>query len=470
MHILLQFLMVVLRLDPMLYDIKAQLNHMLYLNIMSYSVLSGCGTYSMPQHWDIELIEQFLDPIDTEKRPYNISFLNSLYKKALPQYKGEIENPYNWEFFKWVDKKQKRTIDPEVMASSVISCCHLAEKLLLCELNIDHPRFITYILLKTAHNQASFVIKHLKAGELFYSGEHVSQEDGMEAELQISSKSPDLLSQFAVFHAFAELIRLSSYNVFPSGFSLEEFDSCMELFPNHLFLLDREMEDISSRDLALLGLHLAGIYKSGDMYWEPCRKTLIQLARTLIHRVTSSGQVHRTHHSEETSSPYTSANCLNFLSQAAYILNSKSCTKAAASIYQKYCKLWESKHKLFLMKDSNKQSYNFKDISSILAALFSFQLIATEKSVKKQVHSQVSGFFEAGYIKSGIFNGQSSGILQPQLQLHNKHIKGDPKWAPVFNKGFEYKLSKEKYYCEADVFRADYILPACVILLGSIST
>jgi hypothetical protein len=47
--------------------------------------------------------------------------------------------------------------------------------------------------------------------------------------------------------------------------------------------------------------------------------------------------------------------------------------------------------------------------------------------------------------------------------------ESDKSWAPVFNKAFEYKLSKNKYYCDADVFRADYVMPACAMLLNSIN-
>lgn len=454
-------------LDYTFEDVKTQLNSMLYLNMMSYSVLSGCGTYSMPQLYDIEQIEALLEPLEPEHRPYNITFLNSLYKKALPQYTKEIEHPYNWDFFKWTDKKQKKDIDPEVMASSILSCCRLAELILTCQLSIENPQFIAYILIKTAQNQAAFVNRYLKVGDLFYAGEDVTQE--VEPQLQISSKNPDLLSQFAVLHAFTELIKLNSYHVFSAGFSIEEFESCMGLLQGHLVQLDMKMESLSSRDLSLLGLHLLGIYKSSDVHWELCRNPVIQVARILIHRVTASGNVQRSHHSEEISSPFTTANCLNFLAQSAYVLNSKSCYKAATAIYEKFNKLWDSKHGIFLMKDSNKQSLNFKDISSILAALLSYRLLLSEKSQKKSIHNQISSFFEACFVKSGIFNGQSSAILQSEPLIRNKNIKSDPKWAPIFNKGFEYKLSKGKYYCEADIFRADYILPACVILLDALS-
>ena len=355
------------------------------------------------------------------------------------------------------------------MASSIISCCRLAEMILTCELNVANPQFIAYILIKTAQNQAAFINRHLKVGDLFYAGEDVTPEDALEPQLQIASKNPDLLSQFAVLHAFTELIKLNSYHVFSSGFSIEEFESCMSLLQGHLIQLDMKMESLSSRDLSLLGLHLLDIYKSSDVHWELCRNPIIQLARVLIHRVTSSGNIQRNHHSEEISSPYTTANCLNFLAQSAYVLNSKSCYKAANSIYERFNNLWDSKHGIFLMKDSNKQSLNFKDISSILAALLSFRLLSSDKNKKKSFDVQIAAFFEACFVRSGIFNGQSSPILQTELLLHHKDIKPDPKWAPVFNKGFEYKLSKGKYYCEADVFRADYILPACVILLGALN-
>jgi hypothetical protein len=48
-------------------------------------------------------------------------------------------------------------------------------------------------------------------------------------------------------------------------------------------------------------------------------------------------------------------------------------------------------------------------------------------------------------------------------------IKCDKAWAPVFNKAFEYKISKKKYYGDADIFRADYVLPASAILINCIN-
>ena len=214
--------MVVLILDYAILDIKRQINSIVYLNLMSYSILSGCGNCSAPNRKEIEEMDSILEAIPPAKRPYNVFFSDSLYKRCMPQYQMDIENPYDFDSFKWISKKSKKIIDIEVMANSIIGCCNLIERILTYDLQLENPNFIIYILHKTAVNQVKFINKYLKIGNVFYNGEDVSERDSNELHIQIASDHPDRISQFAVIHAISALIQISNYGLPFFNYPVEE--------------------------------------------------------------------------------------------------------------------------------------------------------------------------------------------------------------------------------------------------------
>jgi hypothetical protein len=450
-------------------DIKRQINSLVYLNLMSYSVLSGCGNCSMPALKDIEEIDYILDAVPRDKRPYNIYFANSLYKKCMPQYQVAVEDPYNFNNFKWKSKKSKKIIDIDVMANSIIGCCSLIERLLTFELHVENPNFIIYILQKTALNQAIFIDRYLKVGNVFYNGEDVTEGDGKEFHIQISSDNPDRASQLAVFHAISALVQISNYGLPFFHSHVEELFEDLNALPSFLTNSIDSIEESSTKELSQIGLHLVEIYKKSGCYTDIIHKFLHKIAKELCQRTKSNGKVLRNKGSEEISSPGTTANSLNLLSQLSYMFSSKSCNETCNIIYQDILTTWDEKGRVFKTRDSNKQSYSIKDLASIIAALFSYSRILQDANQYDNLAKQVASFTETSILKSSIFNNQCNPILQlNKMKLYDSQ-ESDKSWAPVFNKAFEYKLSKNKYYCDADVFRADYVIPACAMLLNCIN-
>lgn len=442
---------------------------MIYLNIMSYSVLSGCGTCSISKDEDLVELEDILKEIPINQKPYNISFAHSLYKKSMPHYEQEIDDPYDFSSFKWTSKKQKKEIKLEVMANSIIACCNLAERILTCELEVENPSFAVYILHKTASKQAQFINKHLKVGSLFYNGEDASEQNNSNHLVQISSDTPDKTSQFAVLHAFSALYRLNSYQLHYLNCDSSQTDEDINMLPTMLNNMMANLEQSSTKELSLVGLHLTEIYKSTSFYTEEIEKLLKKLGRELYHRISDPGILLRKRESEEAASPNTTCNCLNLLSQLAFMFRSKSCYESSHKLYAQLTLSWDKEGSVFKMKDSNKQNYNIKTIASIISALHSFSKIVHDANQRKNLQKQTIDFFNAMFIQSGVFNGQCYPILQNNKIEPLAALDFEKPWAPVFNKGFEFKISKKKYYCDADVFRADQVLPACVIMLNSIN-
>ena len=456
-------------MDYAMMDIKRQINSIIYLNLMSYSVLSGCGNCSAPGRKDMEELDSILEALPLDKRPYNIYFADSLYKRCMPQYQVDIQNPYNFNDFKWISKKSKKIIDIEVMANSIIGCCNLIERLLTFDLQLENPNFIIYILHKTAINQAIFINEYLKIGNVFYNGEDVAEIDNKELHIQIASDNPNRISQFAVFHAISALIQISNYGLQFFNYPIEELFEDLNILPALLANSTENIEESSTKELSQIGLHLTEIYKKSGCCIDIIHKFLHKITRELCQRTESNGKVKRYKDSEEISSPNTTANCLNLLSQLAYMFSSKSSYEASHIIYQDISTTWHEKSKVFKIKSSNKQRYSIKDLAAIIAALFSYSRILQDVSQNEDLEKQIISFTETTLLKSRLFNGQCYPILQQnKMKLHDA-LEFEKSWAPVFNKSFEYKLSKNKYYCDADVFRADYVMPACVILLNCIN-
>lgn len=423
----------------------------------------------MPNHKELEEIEAILEALPLDKRPYNISFTDSLYKRCMPKYQVDIENPYNFADFKWVSKKSKKVIDIDIMANSIISCCNLIERLLTFDIQLENPNFIIYILHKTAMNQAIFISRHLKIGSVFYNGEDVAKEDDNELHIQIVSDNPNIASQFAVFHALSALMQISNYGLQFTGHHIEELIEELNILPGLLTSFSENMEKCSTKELSRIGLHLTEIYKKSGCYLDIIHKLLHKITREICQRTRSDGKVLRKKEREETASPATTASCLNLLSQFAYMFSSKSSYEASCIIYRDLLATWNEKNKVFVFKSSNKQTYSIRDLGAVIAALFSFSKVLSDSKQSEELEKQIVSFSETTLLKSCLFNGQYYPILQQnKMKLHDALVPEMP-WAPVFNKAFEYKLSKNKYYCDADVFRADYVLPACTILLNCIN-
>lgn len=455
-------------MDDIIKNILDQLNIMSYLNVLSFSVLSGSGTSVSPSLHDLDVIEELCKDMPPNQRPYNIFFMDSLYKRNAPIYAKKIDNPYNFESYQWLDRKRKETIDIEVMACSIICCCSLIERLITNQIILENNQFIAYILFKTALHQTKFIKHHLKIGELYYSGEDIS-ENSKELHIQIAPKEPDIVSQLSVLHAFAALKRLGNYNIPYMQLKHDEFEEDLDLrHPLYADIL-KHISDIKSRDLVNIGLSIIGIYVSDNASCKAAYNALGKIGSELINRLSENGEITRTGADILESSSVTLFNSLNFLSQLYYMFGGKSLYHACSKIYNKLNDSWDKKHGIFKLKDSNKQSYSIKDISSAIAALLSFNCILSDSKMIELLEEQVKGMYETGFIKSHIFNGQHQPILQQFIMDLPASEEPVENTAPVFYKAFEYKLSKGKFYCDADVFRADYVMYACCLLLNNIS-
>lgn len=461
--------MVVFAVNNIIRNIVEQLDIMSYLNVMSFSVLSGCGTSIVPSLNELDIIEELCKDMSPNQMPYNVFFMNSLHGRCLPIYAVEAENPYNLEGYKWIDKKRKADIDIEVMASSIICCCSLAERLLTNQIQLENNPFIAYLLFSNALHQGRFIRHHLKVGDLYYSGEDVS-EDKNEPHMQIASKNPDRLSQFLVLQAFTMLRRLGSCGIPYMHMKNGEFEEDLDLLHPLYRDVAQHISEIKSRDLANLGLCIAGIYANGDSPCELAYKTLDGICSELQKRLNDNGGIVRSASDNLESSPATLFNTMNLLSQAHYMFDGKAHMHTCLKIYSRLNSFWDNEHGIFKFKDSNKQSLSIRDISASISSLLALYTAASDTKLIEHLESQIKALFETTFLKSKILNGQSRPILQEHALELPDFQENDPSNAPVFNKAFEYKISKGKFYCEADTFRSDYVLTSCRMLLTNISS
>jgi hypothetical protein len=469
--------MVVLILENSAVDIKRKINSMIYLNVLSYSVLSGCGNVSMLRSAENDDINDLLVDIPTGQRPFNIFITKSLYKKGLPQYVQVVDNPYDFSSYKWVNDKQKKQIEIDVMASSIIASCNLIERILTFDLELENPDFVVYILFKTAMKQAKFILKYQKVGNKYYNVEDLSAGPEDREHIEITSNNPKPHTQFAVMHAFSSLAQLGSYNIRYLNYDNYDISAELDSLPKLLVSFMEQIDHYSTKELSLIGLHLTDMQINSQYCKDAITKALKMLAKELCNRVNHEGGLADTRRSdidtidttEESTSPFTLISSLNLLSQLTYILSSKSCNEASHKLYKQLSPSWDKEGKIFRLKDSNKQSYKIKLIAAIIGALYSFSKIEHPHEKSLEINIQIAYFVETALVKSRIFNGQCYPILQSSKVEAVNDVDSEIPWAPVFNKAFEYKISKRKFYSEADVFRADDIMPACVVMLTSIN-
>lgn len=456
-------------MNSVIRNIVEQLDIMSYLNVLSFSVLSGCGTSISPSLNDLDMIEELCKDMSPNQMPYNVFFMNGLYSRGVPIYSEETENPYNLEGYQWLNKKSKKTIDIEVMACSIICCCSLIEKLMTNQIQPENSQFITFMLFMTALQQGKFIKRHLKIGDLYYSGEDNS-ENSKDLHIQITSKDPDRVSQFLTLQAFTALKRLGNFNVPYLYIKNGEFEEDLELLHPLYDEMLEHISEIKSKDLASIGLCIAGIYVSGDQPCKTAYNTLERIGSELLKRLGENGEVARSGSDAMGSSAATLFNCLNLLSQIYYMFGNKTYFHGCTKIYNRLNSFWDKEHGIFKFKDSNKQSYSIKDISAGIAALLSFYAALPDSKFIEPLEEQIKGLFDTAFVKSHIFSGQCRPILEQQFMSLPVYEEAVPNTAPVFKKAFEYKINKGKFYCDADVFRADYVLTACRLLLNNISS
>ena len=196
-------------------DIVKQCNTMAYLNIISFCLLSGCGSMEMPDEQELSQIYKLLKEKNRDKIPRNIAFMSSLYKRCIPIYAAIPETPYDFKSFRWLDKKMKKSIEPDVLAHSIISMTALIPVVLNGEIQLDNKEFIAYCLGISSMKQARFLVDFLKLGDFYYPGEDTGDNTYGEYKIVINNENPDLKTQFFAAEALSS-IRHRSEPAIPS--------------------------------------------------------------------------------------------------------------------------------------------------------------------------------------------------------------------------------------------------------------
>ncbi len=446
-------------------DIIKQCNTMAYLNVASFCLLSGCGNIEMPHEQELNDIYKLLKGENTSKMPKNITFMSSLYKRCVPAYAVLPDTPYDFKCFRWNGKKNKRVIEPNVLAHSICAMTALVPIIQNEEIQLDNKAFITYCLGVTAIKQARFLIDFLKLGDFYYSGEDMGDNEYGEYNIVLNNENPDIRTQFYTAEALSSVVGLISENELYPREILAKLEKSLEILPVICENVIENINNISSRDLSIICLSLLATLKHTIPPREIAYNTANAMGFELCERLARTGDISRNMSDDSTSSFATLCNTLNCLFKL-YEVNCISIYETAyLKLYDRIDSYWDKNSGLFTTSSKSKQKYSFKDISAVLAALRALRNCLTDPDLYMHVDRQLSSFYSSAIISSKLFNNQFYSILQDaKLELHTlgSSEKGS---APVFAEGFEVKVNKKKYYCESGVFEAEEILLGCRYLL-----
>lgn len=446
-------------------DIVKQLNTMVYLNVISFCVLSGCGSIEMPDEQELSWIYKLLRGTANSKMPKNIAFMSSLYKKCMPAYAAIPENPYDFKGFRWVNKKMKKTIEPNVLTHSISSMTALIPIVLNEEIKLDNKEFVAYCLGMCCIKQARFLVDFLKLGDFYYSGEDTGDNAYGEYRIAINSENPDIRTQFYAAEALSSVIRLLNQSEIYGRDPISKLEKCLQVL---VIICENVLENInyiSSRDLSAICLSLLSMLKHCGMYKETIYITANTIGFELCERLARTGDILRNISDDSSSSFVTLCNCMNCLVKL-HEFNTLSIYEASyLKLYDRIDSYWDNGSGLFISTSKSKQKYAFKDVSAVLSALRAFRSCLTDPDLYMHVNKQLSAFYSSAIISSKLFNNQFYPILQDnKLELRNL-VSSEKNTAPVFAEYFEVKVDKKKYYCEPGVFQAEDVLLGCKYLL-----
>ena len=446
-------------------DILKQCNTMAYLNVISFCLLSGCGNIEMPNEQELSQIYKFLRGTNSSKMPKNIAFMSSLYKRCMPTYAVIPETPYDFKNFRWVDKKMKRLVEPNVLAYSISTITALIPVILNSGIQLDNKEFIAYCLGISSIKQARFLIDFLKLGDFYYSGEDTGDNAYGEYSIVINNESPDIRTQFYVAEALSSVIRLLNQSELYSREPISKLEKCMDILPVICENVVENINDISSRDLSVICLSLLATLKHTELHQEIAYNTLNSIGFELCERLARTGDISRNISDDSYSSFTTLCNCLNCLINLYDVNGITIYEDSYLKLYDRIDSYWDRSSGLFVTSSKSKQKYSFKDISAVLAALRALRSCLTDPDIYTHVDRQLSAFYSSAIIGSKLFNNQFYPILQEgKLELHNLG-SSEKGIAPVFAEYFEVKVNKKKYYCEPGVFQAEEALLGCKYLL-----
>lgn len=446
-------------------DIVKQCNTMAYLNVISFCLLSGCGSIELPDEQELGQIYKLLKGTSSSKMPKNITFMSSLYKRCSPIYAVIPEIPYDFKSFCWVSKKTKRLIEPNILAHSISTMTALIPVVLNEEIQMDNRKFIAYCLGLSSMKQARFLIDYLRLGDFYYSGEDTGDNAYGEYKIVINSENPDIRTQFFAAEALSSVLEMIDQSDLYPREQISKLKKCLEILPIICENVVENINDISSRDLSVIGLSLLSTLKHTDMHGEITYNTVNAIGFELCERLVQTGDISRNISEDSFSSFVTLCNCMSCLIKLHELNDIIKYKTAYIKLYDRIDSYWDNSSGLFLTSNKKKQKYSFKEVSALLSALRALRSCLTDADLFMHIDRQLSSFYSSAFISSKLFNNQFYPILQEgKLELHNLG-SSEKNTAPVFSEHFEVKAGKKKYYCEPGVFQAEEILLGCKYLL-----
>jgi len=446
-------------------DIKKQCVTMTYLNVMSFCLLSGCGTIEMPHEQELDQIYKLLKGTEGKKMPKNIAFMSSLYKKCMPVYAEAPVTPYDFKGFYWAGKKKKKEIEPEILAYSIICMTALIPSVLGGEMKLENKDFIAYCLEANAMKQACFLADFLKLGDFFYSGTDKGDSSYGEYNIVIDNENPDLRTQFHVIEALASIVRLLRKKQGSPAEVISKLEKCMDILPVICENVMENINDMSSRDLSVIGLSLQKTLEHCDKHRYTAFSTVNAIGCELCERLEKTGDISRNISDDSFSSFVTLCNCMSCLIKLHELNPVDIYCNSYMKLYDRIDSYWDEGCGLFITSDKKKQKNTFKEISASIAALSMLRESLTEPDLFMHADIQLSSYYSSAIIKSRLFNNQFYPVLQEnKMELHKlgSSFKDN---APVFAGSFEVKPDKKKYYCKPDIFESEEILSGCRYLL-----
>ena len=446
-------------------DIISQCNSIAYLNVMSFCLLSGCGNIEMPNDHELSIIYKLLKNTEDSKMPKNITFLSSLYKRALPVYEKIPESFYDFREFRWNSKKVNKEISVNILSYSICCMTALIPIILSNDFKLENKEFISYCLGINSIKQANFLIDFLRLDDFYYNGKDIGDNPYGEYKILINTENPSLKTQFLAAEALSSVLKLINSNSIYDCYPISKYEKGMALIP---IICDNVMDSInriSSRELSTICLSLFSIYNNTTLFSKEVYNTLNCIALELCERVQSGGDIARSSDDTENSSFNTLCKCLNCLVRLHEINSLNEYERSYMKLYDRIDSYWDNNIGLFITTSKNKQRFSIKDICCILSALKAFRNAQTDPDLFMHSDRQLSAFYSSAVINSKIFNNQFYPILQHEKTELPGIGTADKNTAPVFSKFFQIKINKRKYYCEPDVFQAEYVLLGCKYLL-----
>jgi len=425
------------------------LEHMAYLNTVSYCLLSGCG------------IKRYIK--DEKSKFSNVSIPVGLYKKALPQYMDKPENPYDFNTYQWKRKKVKKTISPMIQSLSILSMNFCARKILDGSLIVRNGEYIAYHFIFAGAEQLNFMYSNLFRENLLYDCKLKTGISGKES-IEIKEESLGMLPQYFACEAVALTQEILDKTKYEKKLSEKCKEALKSLLPDLCHIAIKDSLYISTRSLCQICQSLLNIYEYTNFHKALIYKTINILGQELCERISEKGDIVRKPDDSKISSFFTVFIALSCLSRLYLHCEFSNYLVCSRTLYKTLCSYWNEEDGIFIKNRENKIQYSIKEMTAILSGLKDFRSCAEESDIH-DLDKMMSGSFKAMILKSGIFINQSYPILEDERINLPRSTNKSKKSPPVFLEKVEYKKSKKKFKLMDESFNAEHSLWACRRLL-----